>query len=177
MAPGEVGQPLPGVEIRIEQPDAAGDGVIAVRGSHLFAGYEEHGRLVRPHPPDAWFATGDLGRIGADGLQVLGRRDEVIVTGGEKVAPDEIEAILGEHPRVAAAAVCGIADPEWGQVVAAGLVAQGEPPSDGEFAAWLATRLAGFRRPRRWRWLAELPRTALGKPRRRQVADLIASSP
>jgi len=61
--------------------------------------------------------------------------------------------------------------------VVAGLVARGTPPADDCFAAWLASRLAGFRRPRRWRWLPDLPRTALGKPRRLALATLIAVSP
>ncbi len=172
-----VGWPLPGVEVEIAAPDGDGHGVITVRGPHLFAGYEEQGRLVAPHPAPAWFATGDLGWLGPHGLTVLGRRDEVIVTGGEKVSPDEIEAILAEHPAVAAAAVCGVPDAEWGQIVVAGLVARGTPPADDCFAAWLASRLAGFRRPRRWRWLPDLPRTALGKPRRLALATLIAVSP
>ena len=172
---GCVGPALPGVELEITDADAAGVGVISVRGPHLFAGYEEHGRLI-PHPQGAWFATGDLGRIGAAGLSVLGRRDEVIVTGGEKVSPDEIEAILAEHPAVAAVAVCGLPDAEWGQVVVAGLVARGDPPSDDAFSAWMAGRLAGFRRPRRWCWLPDLPRTALGKPRRLALATLMATS-
>lgn len=173
--PGCVGPALPGVDVSILDPDPAGDGVIAVRGPHLFAGYEDRGRLAAPHPAGAWFATGDLGRLDADGLHVLGRRDEVIVTGGEKVAPDTIEAVIAEHPQVAAVAVCGLPDAEWGQVVAAGLVARGEPPDDAAFAAWLAERLAGFRRPRRWRWLPDLPRTPLGKPRRRALEALIGA--
>ena len=175
-ADGGVGTPLPGVEVMIVDPDAAGDGVIAVRGGHLFAGYEAQGDLVAPHPPGAWFTTGDLGRMGPTGLSVLGRHDEIIISGGEKVAPDAIEAVLAQHPAVAAVAVCGLPDAEWGQVVVAGLVAHGEPPTDDAFAAWLGGRLAGFRRPRRWRWLSDLPRTALGKPRRLALASLFATS-
>jgi o-succinylbenzoate---CoA ligase len=159
--PGSAGRVLPGMQVRVV------DGVIAVRGPALFSGYERDGILAEPLATDGWFSTGDLGDLDADGfLTVHGRRTDLILSGGENIYPAEIEAVLERHPGVAEAGVHGIADAEWGQVVAAVLVARGTPPGDDEFAAWCAAHLAGFKRPRRWRWAAALPRTATGKLQR-----------
>ncbi len=164
--PGSAGRVLPGMMLRLV------DGVIHLRGPSLFSGYE-HGRtLSEPLPADGWFSTGDLGECDAAGyLTVHGRRSDLILSGGENVYPAEVEAQLERHPQIAEAGVYGIADVEWGQVVAAVLVARGEPPGDDDVAAWLASNLAGFKRPRRWRWAATLPRTATGKLQRQRLAD------
>jgi O-succinylbenzoic acid--CoA ligase len=174
--PGDCGTPLPGMAVRIGTVDgrtAAADevGVIEVRGISLFAGYEEQGELATPHPPGNWFATGDLGSLDAHGrLRVRGRRDDLILSGGENVYPAEVEAALERHPAIAEAGVHGLDDAEWGQVVVAALVARGQRPGDAELAAWLGANLAGFKRPRRWRWVGSLPRTATGKLQRHRLA-------
>lgn len=160
--PGRVGSVLPGIELRLLDCDPDGVGVIALRGAHLTPGHEQ-----------SWLVTGDLGRLHADGLEVLGRRDEVIVCGAEKISPEYVEAVLLEHPAIADALVCGCPDEQWGQVVVAALVARGTPPDDASLETWLASRLAGYRRPRRWRWFAELPRTSLGKPSRAFLSHLL----
>jgi o-succinylbenzoate---CoA ligase len=164
--PGSAGRPLPGMQVRIV------DDVIQVRGPALFSGYEHDGALSEPLSADGWFSTGDLGKLDADGfLTVHGRRTDLILSGGENVYPAEVEALLERHPQIAEAGVYGVADAEWGQVVAAVLVARGEPPNDAALEAWLTSNLAGFKRPRRWRWAAELPRTATGKLQRQRLAD------
>ena len=161
MHPGTAGLPLPGMEIRIN------DGVIHVRGPSVFSGYEEQGIVREPLAPNRWFNTGDLGELDAHGfLTVHGRRTDLIISGGENIYPAEIEATLERHPAIAEAGVYGIADAEWGQVVAAVLVAHGEPLKDTDFTAWCAMNLATFKRPRRWRWTTALPRTATGKLQR-----------
>jgi O-succinylbenzoic acid--CoA ligase len=162
---GSAGRALDGVRVRVRD-----DGVIEVDGAVLFAGYEHAGGFT-PRPP-GWFATGDCGRLDADGfLTVRGRHDDLIITGGENVAPDEVEAALRTHPAIADAAVVGTDDAEWGRVVCAALVAHGAAPDDDAFAAWCA-RLPAHHRPRRWRWVAALPRTATGKLVRRDAAAL-----
>jgi len=172
-ARGGVGWPLPGIDVRV----CATTGVIAVRGAGLFSGYEEHGEVVAPHASGAWFVTGDLGRIDADGrVHVLGRADEVLISGGEKVSPSEVESVLLGHPAIAEAAVCGLPDAQWGALVGALLVAAGEPPDDVDFADWLARHLSAFKRPRRWRWVAALPRGALGKLQRGALPALLAGT-
>jgi acyl-CoA synthetase (AMP-forming)/AMP-acid ligase II len=171
------GTPIPGMAVVALDGDgqplpAGASGQLAVRGPALFTGYDP------PHPggpgDDGWYRTGDRGLVDAAGwVQVLGRCDEVVVCGGEKIDPLQVEARLAAHPAVAAALVAGAGDAEWGQVPVALLVAQGVPPSDADFAQWLADHLPGPWRPRRWAWVAELPLTALGKPRRAAVAAAV----
>ena len=159
---GTAGTPVAGMEVSLTR-----DGAIRVRGSSLMDGY-----LAEPAPFDAdgWFTTGDVGSFDAHGrLTVLGRHDEVIVTGGEKVAPHVVEAHLESLPGIAEAGVYGTADPEWGQRVCAVLVAQGTPPPDTLIRNHLAA-LADFQRPKHWRWTSALPRSGLGKLQRRRLA-------
>jgi O-succinylbenzoic acid--CoA ligase len=144
------GMPLTGVDVRIS------DGRIEVRGPMLMAGYWNEPLLAA----GAWFDTGDLGEIDARGcLHVHARRTDLIVTGGENVYPAEVERVLEALPGIAAAGVFGVASEEWGQEVAAVLVAAGRPPSDTELLDHLATRLASHRRPRHVCYAKRLPHT------------------
>ena len=147
--PGErVARPLPGAEIRI-----ADDGEILVRGPMVAA--------------DGWLHTGDRGRLTDDGLlEVHGRLDDLIVTGGENVAAAEVEAVLLDHPGVTEAAVIGIDDPEWGKAVAAFVVGDA---SESDIHAHARARLPGFKAPKEVFVLDELPRTASGKVKRAQL--------
>lgn len=168
------GPPLPGVELRIVGAEGRGPGAIEVFGETLMDGYLPAGDSW-PFTADGWLVTGDLGRLDRAGnLHVLGRRDEVISSGGENVHPLEVEEALVAHPGVAAACVFGVADEEWGEQVAAALVATGEEPGGGDLRSFLETRLAPFRRPRRVAWLEALPQTPGGKLDRRAVAALAA---
>ncbi len=162
-AAGGVGRALPGAEIRIRH------GQIEVRGPMLMAGYLGEAPLAL----DAWFATGDLGAVDAQGrLSVDARRTDLVVTGGENVYPAEVERALEACPGIAAAGVFGIPDPVWGQVVVAALVAAGQPPDDRELATQVAARLAAHKRPRRVFYVSSLPHTAAGKPDRAALAAL-----
>ena len=149
-----------GCQVRLD-----GEGRIELAGSSLFDGYEnDEGGLIRPFTADGWFPTGDAGVLDAEGrLTVLGRRSDLIITGGENVYPAEIEAVLSRHPAILEVRVRGEADPEWGQVVVADLVAPGVTEADWQAAV---APLAGFKRPRRWRLVPDLPRTSTGKLRR-----------
>jgi O-succinylbenzoic acid--CoA ligase len=122
--------------------------------------------------PDGWLHTGDLGELDDAGrLLVVGRRADTIVSGGENVAPAEVEAVLAEHAAVAEAAVHGRPDPEWGEAVVASVVlvagAQVEP---GELRRHCAERLVGYKVPKEVRLVASLPRTPSGKLLRRELA-------
>ena len=112
---------------------------------------------------DGWYHTGDLGAIDDDGyLSIVGRARDVIRTGGETVAPPEVEHVLGEHPAIAEVAVVGLPDPQWGEVVTAVVVCgpgTTAPDVDG-LRTFCAGRLAGFKQPRRVAVVDALPRTA-----------------
>ncbi|MEM7357194.1 MAG: AMP-binding protein [Acidobacteriota bacterium] len=156
-------EPVEGVEVRIR------DGVVEIRGPSLMSGYVPE-PATAPFDAEGWLATGDLGRLDDAGrLHILGRRDDVIVTGGENVHPREVEEALAAHPAIAAACVFGLQDDEWGQVVAAA-VAAASPPTDEALTRYLKGCLAPHQRPRRIAYLEALPEITLGKIDRRQAA-------
>src|SRR5829696_97582 len=145
------GRPLPGLAVSL-----AADGEILVEGPTVAGG----GTL----------RTGDLGRFGEGGrLRVIGRKSDTIVTGGENVAPAEVEAALLTHPAVADAGVFGRPDPEWGEAVTARVVLRA-PADPEELRAWVGQRLARFKVPKVIEPAGELPRTASGKLLRRELA-------
>lgn len=147
---GIPGRPLPGVSLRI-----AADGEILVRGPMVTA----HG----------WLRTGDAGRIDADGLlHVEGRLKELIVTGGENVAPAEVEEALLAHPAVVDAGVVGRPDEEWGEAVWAVVVLR-EPVEPSALIEWCRERLAPFKVPKGLEIADSLPRNAAGKLRRSRL--------
>jgi fatty-acyl-CoA synthase len=112
---------------------------------------------------DGWLHTGDSGRLDAAGLlQVEGRLKDLIVTGGENVAPVEVEQVLLAHPAVTDAGVAGLPDPEWGEVVTA-FVVLSEPIAADELLAWSRERLEAFKAPKTIHVVDSLPRNAGGK--------------
>jgi O-succinylbenzoic acid--CoA ligase len=167
------GIPLSGVTV-----DLDAEGRILLGGPTLATGY-----LGRPAESAATFAGGrfrtdDLGRWRDGRLEVLGRSDEVIITGGEKVAPDAVERTLAEQPGVRAACVIGVPDREWGHVVAAAVVPDpAGPPDHGRLRR--AVRAAHGRSavPRRLLELPELPLQGIGKPDRAAVLRLLTRAP
>jgi O-succinylbenzoic acid--CoA ligase len=159
------GSPLDGVTVDLD------GGRIVLGGPTLADGYlglpEETAAVFR----GGRFHTSDLGRFRDGRLEVLGRSDDVIVTGGEKVAPAAVEAVLVAQPGIRAACVVGVPDPEWGQVVAAALVV--EPGADtAAAAAAVQAELGRASVPRRLRTVAGIPQRGIGKPDRAAVADL-----
>jgi O-succinylbenzoic acid--CoA ligase len=153
-AQGGAGRPLPGAEVRVV------DGRVEVRGPMRMAGYLGGPPLAA----DEWFDTGDVGQFDpSGGLHVRARRADLIVSGGENVYPAEVERVLEACHGVRAAAVFGVPDDTWGQVVAAVFVADGTPPSDEELVAFLDHHLARHKRPRRIAFVTQLPQTGAGK--------------
>ncbi|MEE2663742.1 MAG: class I adenylate-forming enzyme family protein [Myxococcota bacterium] len=155
--PGSVGLAVPGVELRL------GDrGEVLLRSPFLMDGYFENEAATREAMRDGWYHTGDLGALDEDGyLQVVGRLRDVIRTGGETVAPSEVEAALVDHPDVEEVAIVGLPDPQWGEVVCAVVVSRRDTsPTLDELRAHCADRLARFKQPRRLELLDSLPRTA-----------------
>jgi O-succinylbenzoic acid--CoA ligase len=159
--------PLPGTEVRIAAPDDDGVGEILVRAPTVMTGYFEDAAATAAALRDGWLHTGDLGRLDAAGaLSVVGRRTDLIVTGGENVYPVEVERVLAEHPDVAEVAVFGVPDDVWGERVVATIVPARGALDGPALRAWAAARLAAFKIPRDIRVAAALPRTASGKVRR-----------
>jgi malonyl-CoA/methylmalonyl-CoA synthetase len=172
--PGEVGTPLPGVSARVV--DEAGSdlppgspGELLVRGANVFAGYwQAPEKTAASFVPDTagrrWFRTGDLAcqdpRTGS--ITLLGRRHELIISGGFNIYPREIEETLLSFPGVREAAVVGRPHPRWGEVPVAFLVAD-RPLDPPAVLAFCKDQLAGFKVPHELRFLDALPRNALGK--------------
>jgi O-succinylbenzoic acid--CoA ligase len=123
--------------------------------------------------PDGWLRTGDLGALDAAGtLSVTGRAADTIVTGGENVAPAEVEAVLAGHPAVAEAGVHGVPDPEWGERVTASIVLRpGSTVTSDELRAYCHVRMAGYKVPKLFRFRPHLPKTPSGKLLRRSLED------
>ncbi len=168
---GSAGQPLLPTEIRIVRngdPVAAGlAGEIQVRGPCVSPGY-----LGERGERGGWLATGDLGRLDGEGfLYVLGRRDDVIISGGENVHPVEVESVLQDHPAVAEACAAGAPDERWGEVVIAFVrLLPGSAASSEDLRRHVRARLAAFKVPRDVHFVDDFPRTPSGKIARRQLA-------
>jgi len=159
------GAPLPGTEMRIDHR-----GGVELRGPTLMRGYRFDPRATAAaFTEDGWLRSGDAGEIDGEGrLHVVGRFDDLINTGGEKVWPDEVEAVLREHPAIRDVAAGGRPDPEWGQRVAVWVVPAdpSDPPSLDELRAFVARTLPRHAAPRELTLAERLPRTASGKLRR-----------
>lgn len=163
------GTPLDGVSW-----DLAEDGRVRLRGPVLARGYRLRPDLTDEVFVDGVFVTGDLGRPAPDGrLQVLGRADDVVVTGGEKVAPLSVEEALAGHPGVAEAAVAGRPDAEWGQRVVAYVVPRdpASPPTLAQLRDCVADRLPRAWAPRELVLVERLPVLPSGKLDRASLSD------
>ncbi|MBS1893709.1 MAG: AMP-binding protein [Actinobacteria bacterium] len=178
--PGQVGHPIPGVEIRLvdddlvplagEGPGEFGDpeeiGEIEVRGATLFDGYLDLPAETAAAFHEGWFRTGDLASRDTDGsIAILGRRaGDLIKSGGYRIGAGEIEAAILTHPDVAEAAVTGEPDPDLGERVVAWVVAaEGRPLAPADLTAQAESLLARHKQPREFRFLDQLPRNDLGK--------------
>jgi O-succinylbenzoic acid--CoA ligase len=151
------GRPLYNVDLKI-----GADGLIRIAGPMLFSGY----RFGGPPPFDGgWFVTSDLGELAGGRLRVLGRADDVINTGGEKVVAAAVAAVLGAHPEVADVAVVGAPDPEWGERVTAVVVPANPdtPPTLAQLRAYSRDRLPPHAAPRELRLVPALPLLPNGK--------------
>jgi O-succinylbenzoic acid--CoA ligase len=164
---GTAGRPLPFTRIAIAEPDAplepGREGEILVAGPTVFAGYLDDPEATRAALRDGWLHTGDIGYLDPEGhLVVLDRRRDLILRGGENVYPAEVEAALLAHPAVADAGVYPLPDPDLGQVPAALVVAR-SPVTVDSLQAFLAERLAPYKRPVAIRFVPDLPRNSAGK--------------
>ena len=177
--PGTVGRPLAHLQVRIAGADGAplpagAEGEVRVRGESVMAGYHravEATRCVLTR--DGWLSTGDLGRLDADGfLSITGRIKELIIVAGENVHPGEVGAALARHPGVAECAVVGVPDEQRGeQIVAFVVPAPAAAPllAAEELRGHCRRTLAGYKVPRRFLIVREIPKGPTGKADRKAL--------
>ena len=178
--PGCVGQPLPGVEVRladdsgaiVSEPGAPGE--IEVRGPGVFSDYWGRPEETAPAFRDGWFRTGDVAVVEDGYYRLLGRRSmDIIKTGGYKVSALQVEETLREHEGVADCAVVGVPDPELGERLCGAVV-----PSENvrlvasELITWARSRLAPYKVPKEVSIVDALPRNAMGKVQKQDVKTL-----
>ncbi len=181
--PGSVGTPLPGVEVRLVAESGAPippgtPGEIEVRGPCVFAEYWGKPEATRATFRDGWFRTGDTAVVENGVYRILGRTNiDILKTGGHKVSALEIEEALRQHPAVAECAVVGLADPEWGERVAAAVVLNDGGALDlPSLRTWAKQSLAAHKVPSRLLVLDALPRNAMGKVMKPAVAALFQTA-
>jgi acyl-CoA synthetase (AMP-forming)/AMP-acid ligase II len=165
------GRTCPGVDLRVvdesgKELEAGGHGELVVRGANVMRGYWNKPEETKPAFRDGFFRTGDVGYRDADGyFYILDRLKDMIVTGGENVYSGEVEAVIYQHPAVREAAVFGVPDPQWGELVAASVVRKpGMALSENELIAHCRRSLANYKVPRRVELSdTELPKSGTGK--------------
>jgi len=164
------GVPLDGVDVRLV------DDRIEIAGPVLAHGYRRDPARTTDSFRDGWFRTGDTGRWDGGRLVVLGRADDLINTGGVKVAPAQVERVLAAQPGVAAACVVGLPDPRWGEAVVAIVVPvdPADPPAEAVLAAAVRDRIGRTAVPKRFEFTTELPLRGPGKVDREAVRAFLA---
>ncbi len=147
-----------------------GEVIASLSGDEAFEGYWKRPDADEKALVGGWYFTGDSGYFDAGGdLFVTGRVDDMIISGGENISPVEIESCLSLHPNVGEVAVAGLADERWGQAVTAFVVTKAEISGDDLDAHCKTSELANFKRPRRYVFLNELPKSPVGKLLRRKL--------
>ncbi|MEX2180429.1 MAG: acyl-CoA synthetase [Gemmatimonadaceae bacterium] len=180
--PGSVGTPLPGVEVRLVTDagapvDDGTPGELEVRGANVFREYWRRPDETRAAFRDGWFRTGDTAVFERGSYRLLGRSSvDILKTGGYKVSALEIEELLREHPAITECAVVGVEDPEWGDRVCVAVeLRPGATLALDTLKLWAKDRLAPYKVPRDLRTVAALPRNAMGKVVKPDVAKLFGA--
>lgn len=180
--PGCAGRPALNTRLRLIRPDEdaspgelvepgeEGQVIADLRSDEAFSGYlnrpDADARALR----DGWYYSGDIGRLDEDGdLWIIGRVDDMIISGGENIHPVEVEDVLAAHPHVDEAAVIGVSDERWGQRVVAFVVAESVDADELDRHCRESPDLATFKRPREYRFIDELPKSPTGKLLRREL--------
>ena len=180
---GTVGFPLPGIELRVADPESGNEvprgevGVIELRGPNVFAGYwQMPEKTAAEFRDDGFFITGDLGKIDERGyVHIVGRGKDLIITGGFNVYPKEIESEIDALPGVVESAVIGVPHPDFGEGVTAIVVKDKSADiSERAILEALESRLAKFKLPKRVIFVDEFPRNAMGKLQKNVLRDRYA---
>jgi len=180
--PGTVGPPLPGVEVRIVEPETGrplpqGEiGMIEVKGPNVFQGYWRMPEKTAQEFRDGWFVTGDLGLIDENGyVAIVGRGKDLIITGGLNVYPKEVETAIDALPGVVESAVVGAPHPDFGEGVVAVVVRSDPALDEAAITSGLAERLARFKQPKRVVFRDALPRNTMGKVQKQKLREELQS--
>ncbi len=181
---GTVGLPLPGVSVRVmideATPAAAGEiGGLQVKGDNVLSGYwRMPEKNAEEFTSDGFFKTGDVGLIDADGyVSIVGRSKDLVISGGFNVYPKEIELLLDAMPGVAESAVIGLPHPDFGEAVAAVVVATANATlNESEMIAALKSQLANFKVPKRIFVVDDLPRNTMGKVQKNELRKVYAAT-
>jgi acyl-CoA synthetase (AMP-forming)/AMP-acid ligase II len=156
-----------GRDCGIDQP-----GELLVRGPNVMKGYWRNPEATVETVRDGWLHSGDVARIDAEGYVYLcDRLKDMVVSGGTNIYPREVEAVLQEHPAIVDVAVIGVPDIKWGEALMAVCVCRGTPPSVDELVEFCRTRLGGYKIPRRYEFVDELPRNPSGKVLKRVLRE------
>jgi acyl-CoA synthetase (AMP-forming)/AMP-acid ligase II len=152
---------------------AGGVGEVRIRASQVMRGYWRNPEATSQALRDGWVYTGDLGEIDEEGyLYIVGRKKDVIISGGENIYPRELEELLSAHPAVKEVAVIGVPDDKWGEAVAAVVVLNdGAMLNDDEVIEYCRANLASYKKPRQVYFRAALPRSSLGKIVKSEIRD------
>lgn len=179
--PGHIGQALPGVIIRLVNEDnqlveEGQSGEIQVKGPNVFQEYWNKPEATKAtFTEDGWFKTGDIAAYENGAYRILGRNSvDIIKSGGYKISALEIEEILRKYPGIKDCGVVGIPDDEWGEVVGAGLVTQEEIDTKA-LTQWLKEKLPGYKLPRRFMMLEDLPRNVMGKVTKKALTAMFVN--
>jgi malonyl-CoA/methylmalonyl-CoA synthetase len=176
---GFIGLPLPGVDVRladeanIKLEDTSAPGEIQVKAETVFKEYwRKPEATTASFTSDGWFKTGDIAEVEHGYYKILGRNSvDIIKSGGYKISALEIEEVLRSHEAITDCAVVGLPDEEWGEIVGAAIVGDASLNTD-ELTSWLKARMPGYRVPRKYLSLPELPRNAMGKVTKNDVKKL-----
>jgi fatty-acyl-CoA synthase len=171
---GWAGKPYPFVDVRLSP-----EGELQVRGPNVFAGYWRNAEATAVAFEDGWLRTGDVAEQDEEGnYRIRGRLKDMYISGGENVYPAEVESVLHEHPAVADVAVVGVPDARWGESgVAFVVVRPAAEPAAGELREWCGDRLARYKVPREVRFVEALPRSAMNKVLKDELAASLQQEP
>jgi long-chain acyl-CoA synthetase len=183
LKPGSVGVPIPNTEIKLvdvetgEKEVALGEeGEIVFRGPQMCQGYYNMPSETAQTLRNGWFHTGDIGTMDEDGyLYIVDRKKDMIIAGGFNIFPREIDEVLYEHPKVLEACTVGVPDEYRGETVKAFVVAKpGQTITPEELDAFCRERLTPYKVPKKYEFMDELPKSAIGKVLRRELRDMDA---
>jgi acyl-CoA synthetase (AMP-forming)/AMP-acid ligase II len=177
------GRPRSGIEVKILGQDdeelSRGDvGEICVRGPTVMKGYWNRAEATAEAVRNGWLHTGDVGYMDGHGyVYILDRNKDMIITGGSNVYPREVEEVMLQHPAVAEVCVIGVPHELWGEEIRAAVVLRpGMSATDEELMAFVAKRIADYKKPRSVYFLSELPKSAYGKVLKRELRERYSAS-